>query len=140
MKNKVLIGGLIGGIAYFFLGFLIYGVLLDSYTKENCNQCSARPMEEFIWWALILSNLFWAYLLALIFGWTNTSGLSNGAQKGAVIGLLLAASFNFSSYSMTTMYNSMTPLFVEMAASIVMNTIVGGIIGWYYGMGNKTSE
>ncbi len=137
MNNKVLIGGLIGGVTFFLLGWLIYGFLLLDYMKENSNQSIAKPMNEFLWWSLILSNLIWGYFLALILSWTNTSSMSSGMQKGAVIGLLIATALDFGFYAMSTMYSSVTPILVDMAANTIMYAIGGAVIGWYMGMGKK---
>ena len=137
MKSKVLIGGLIGGVAFFLLGWLIYGILLADYRKENCDQASSRSMEEYVWWALIGSNLVWGYFLALILSWTNTSDMSSGLQKGVVVGLLTALAIDLSLYSMTTMFLSVTSMIVDVAATTIMVAIGGGLIGWYMGMANK---
>ena len=139
MKNNVLIGGLIGGVALFFLGWLIYGILLDSYLKENTNQCSALQMDSFVWWSVILSNLVLGYFVALILSWSSTTGMSSGLQKGAVVGLLMGLSHDLGIYGMTSMYSKMTVLFVDVAATTVMYAIAGGAIGWYMGMGKKTA-
>ena len=42
MNSKVLIGGIIGGIAFFLLGYLFYGLLLGK-TMSACMTCQ-RPM------------------------------------------------------------------------------------------------
>jgi hypothetical protein len=65
--NKILLGGITGGVVLFLLGWIICGLLLINYTIANYNQCMNRPMQEMIWWALILSNLALGFLLATIF-------------------------------------------------------------------------
>jgi hypothetical protein len=137
MKSKVIIGGIIGGVACFFLGWLVYGMLLADYMKNNMNDCANRPMDGFVWWAMILSNLVWGYFIALILDWTNSGNMSAGLQKGALIGLLYSLSIDFSFYAMTTVYSSTTAIIVDVAASTTMNAIAGAIIGWYMGMGKK---
>jgi hypothetical protein len=90
MTNKTLLGALAGGVALFLLGWLIYGMLLMDYTTANFNQCASNPPDQMIWWAIIASSLATGLLLALIFSWSNTSGAAAGAQKGAIIGALMA--------------------------------------------------
>ena len=65
MNMKILRGTLFGGIAFFFLGWLVWGILLMNYTMENSNTALNRPDNEMIWWALILSNLVLAALQTL---------------------------------------------------------------------------
>jgi hypothetical protein len=77
--------------------------------------------------------------MCLIFGWTNTSGWSAGAQKGALIGLLMGLTIDLSSYAMGTIYNDFKVIAVDISANIVMNTILGAVIGWFMGRGEKAS-
>lgn len=140
MKNKVLISGLMGGIAYFLLGWLIYGFMLRNYMKENCDQAGMRPMEEMIMWAIALSNLFWGYFLALIFGWTNTTGLYAGMQKGVVIGLFVSLAMDLGMYSMSTMFLNPYAIIVDVAAFCVMSAFAGAVVGWFMGMGMDKKE
>ena len=135
--NKILLGGIAGGVSFFLLGWLIYGVLLMNFTMANYNQCSMRPMEEMVWWAMILSNLAFGFLLSLICSWSNTTRLIDGAKVGAIIGLLLALSIDLSFYSMSTMFSNLKAIFVDIIAYTVMTAIVGAVVGWVLGMGKK---
>ena len=65
-NNKTLIGGLAGGVAFFLLGWLIYGILLMDYYAANTNQCAMRPMTDMVMWAMIVSNLAAGLLVATI--------------------------------------------------------------------------
>jgi hypothetical protein len=137
MNSKVFIGALIGGATFFLLGWLIYGYVLAEYMKNNCNQSLMRPMDEMIWWALILSNLISGYFLALILGWTDTSGMSAGLQKGALVGFLTALAIDLGMHAMTTQYTYTSAIVVDVAASTVMWAVAGGLIGGYMAMGKK---
>lgn len=128
--NKILLGGITGGIAYFFLGWLIYGILLMDYMQEFTNTTISRPDEEMIWWAMILSNLAMGFLLSIVFAWSNTKTLFNGAKVAAIIGGLFAVSVDFSFYSMTTIYSVLTPIIVDIIAYVVMSAITGAAIAW----------
>ena len=134
MNNKTLIGGIVGGIVYFFLGWLFYGMLLADFTTSNFNQCAALPMDSMIWWALIASNFIWGFFSAVIFEWTNTSSPMAGAQKGAIIGIMTGLAFDLGMYSMTTIYSNMTALIVDVATMTLMSAIVGAVIGYIRGM------
>lgn len=129
MTNKTLLGALAGGVSLFLLGWLIYGMILMDYTTANFNQCASNPPEQMIWWAMILSCLASGLLLALVFTWSNTSGAAAGAKIGAIIGALIALNFDFSMYSMTSMFSSLTALIVDVLAYTVMMGIAGAIVG-----------
>ncbi|NOU46364.1 MAG: hypothetical protein HOO86_04795 [Bacteroidales bacterium] len=135
--NKILRGGIAGGVAFFLLGWLIYGVLLMDYTTANFNQCAARPMEEMVWWAMMLSNLAFGFMLSIIFSWSNTTGMMAGAKVAGIIGLFVSVSMDFSVYSMSTMFSSFSTVFVDILAYTIMSVISGAIIALAMGMGKK---
>jgi hypothetical protein len=135
--NKILFGGIAGGVSFFLLGWLVYGILLMNFTKANYNQCSMRPMEEMIWWAMILSNLAFGFLLSVVCGWSNTTRFIDGAKMGAVLGLLLGLSIDLSFYSMSTMYSNLTAILVDIIAYTFMTAVAGAVVAWVMGMGKK---
>src|SRR5205085_1632526 len=94
-KNLIL-GGIVGGIAYFLLGWLVYGNLLDNFFKEHPGAAGnlTKPMEQFTWWALVLGNIVSGFLLAYVFSKAGVSTLAAGLITGAVLGMLMAASYN----------------------------------------------
>ena len=128
--KKILFGGISGGIALFFLGWLIWGLLLAGYMASNCNQHAMRMMDDYIWSALILANLGWAFLLAIVFSWSDISGWKAGAQRGAVLGLLTGLSIDLGNYAMSTMYSNLGAVAVDTAANVAWFSIGGAIIAW----------
>lgn len=134
MSNKILFGGLVGGLATFLLGWLVYGILLADFTAANNNNAIMRPMEEMIWWAIILSNLLGGFLIAIIFSWSGVSGFTSGMIKGAILGAFISACFDFSMYSMSTMFLNGMAIVVDIIASTVMYAVAGGVVAWVMGM------
>jgi fluoride ion exporter CrcB/FEX len=135
--NKILSGGIAGGLAYFLLGWVIYGMALAGFMASHTNQCAIRPMEEMLWWAMILSNLIGGILLAMIISWAGSSSPGGGAKTGAIVGLLMGLCVDLSFYSMSTMYNDVSAVAVDILAYTVMSAIAGAVIGWVMGMGKK---
>ena len=135
--NKILLGAIAGAIAMFFLGWLIYGMALSSYMATHGNQCAMLPMEEFKWWAMIVSNLAAAILFALILSWSNRTGAAAGAKIGAITGLLLGISIDLSFYSMSNMFADLTHVCIDVAAYVVMSSLTAAVVGWVMGMGKK---
>jgi hypothetical protein len=131
--TRILFGGIAGGVTFFLLGWLIYGVLLSEYMKANFNQCVAKPMDEMVWWAMILSNLALGFLLALIFSWSNTVGIKNGAKVAAIIGILMCTSYDLGTYAMNNMFNSFSVLIVDVVTYTVMLTIAGVVVAMVMG-------
>ena len=127
MTMKILRGTIFGGIAFFILGWIVYGMLLAKFMEANSNGCANRPMEEMVWWSMIVSNLILGLLLTLILKWSGASGVSDGIKTGALFGLLMALSMDLMMYSMTTMYN-MTAIIVDAIVTTVLVGISGLVI------------
>lgn len=137
--KKITLGGLAGGLTFFLLGWIVYGMLLMNYMKANTNQCFMRPMEEMIWWAIIASNIAWGLFLAVIFSWSNISTAAGGAKAGAIIGFLIVLCYDLQFYSMSTMYSNINIIFVDVLVGTVMSAIGGAVVGTVMGMGRKTA-
>ncbi len=125
MNMKIIRGTFFGGIAYFLIGWLVWGILLMDFYTANFNQCSGRPEMEMIWWALIVSNLSIALLLTLFLKWSGAKGIVDGLKTGALFGFLYAFTLDLGFYSMTTMFNNFTAIVVD----IVVNTLVMAVLG-----------
>ncbi len=136
--KNVLISGIAGGIAFFFLGWIIYGMLLMDYMTSVCPVIPGlnRPESEFVWWALIASNLLSGLFLAYIFDLGKISGWLNGAKTGAIVGFLMSTTWDLSFYSMTNMI-SRQGMIADVAAGTVMTALGGIVIGMVINMLNK---
>jgi hypothetical protein len=135
--NKILLGGIAGGVAYFLLGWIVYGVLLIDFTTANYNQCAMRPMQDMIWWALVLSSLAFGFLLSIVFGWSNTTGLMAGAKVAAIIGILLSLFNDLSFYAMSNMYSNLITVVVDIIVFTIMSSVAGIVVAWVMSMGKK---
>ncbi|MBN1415206.1 MAG: hypothetical protein JW973_08915 [Bacteroidales bacterium] len=130
---KILRGTVFGGIAYFLLGWLAWGVLLMDFMSANMNQCANRPDGVMIWWAMILSTLVAALLLTLILYWSKTKSFVDSLLLGALFGLLYGSLVDFSFWSMTTMFNNIGTLLIDILVSTVVFAIVGLVIKLTWG-------
>jgi hypothetical protein len=125
---KILRGTVFGGIAYFLLGWLVWGILLMDFFSANMNQCASRPGEEMVWWAIILSNLVMALLLTLILNWAKAKSIVDGLKYGALFGLLFGAGIGFSYWSMSTMYLNAGAMVTDILVSTVVMAVLGLVI------------
>ena len=138
ITKKVLIGSVVGGIAYFLLGWIIYGILMKDYCAANFGQEGMRAEADMVLWAMGLANIAAAMLMALIFSWANINSLLSGARVGAIIGFLTAVSIDLSMYAMTTMFKNWSGLIVDIIVGTAMAAIVGAIIIWAMNLGSKS--
>ena len=138
--NKFLIGGIIGGVANFLLGWLIYGMLLMSFMQTHSNNSSGafRAETDMVWWAMVAGNLALGFLFSYILNKSNVSSAVSGATTGAIVGLLMSIGIDLMMYAQLNLWDT-TAMAVDIAASTVISAIVGGVIGAYLGMGKKTA-
>ncbi|MFI5220323.1 MAG: hypothetical protein ACHQNT_12635 [Bacteroidia bacterium] len=137
--NKILLGTIVGGIAYFLLGWIIYGMMMQGFMTSHYNQCMMKPETDFTWWALIISNFAWSLLYAVIISWGNMASVAGGAKVGLVAGALIMLSFDLSFYSMSTMYDSFSTLIIDVVVGTILSAIGGAVIGWVMGRGKTAA-
>lgn len=133
--NKILLAGLIGSVAAFFLGFLVYGVALAGFFESNLGSATGvmRADDEMLWIPMIVGHLAWGFLIAIIYGrWANISTFATGAKAGAVIGALVGLTFDMINLGSTHIMNA-TGAMVDVLVMAIMTAIVGGVVGWFYG-------
>ncbi|MEN6456067.1 MAG: hypothetical protein ABFD10_17585 [Prolixibacteraceae bacterium] len=135
--KKILLAGIAGAVVYFLLGWLFYGILLMNFMTENAGSATGVAKEPMLMWALALGDLFWGFLLAVIFGcWTNIRTWLAGAKAGAIIGLLMGAGIDLMMYGTSNLYNC-TALVVDVIVVIIMTAIVGAVVAAILGSGGK---
>lgn len=134
MNTKMLVAGLIGGVAFFLLGWLLYGILLMDTMSSYSNAACMRAEGDYNMPLLILGNLVWGFFVAYVFShWASISTFATGAQRGALLGFMLSLAMNCMWYAMSTCMTSFTGSIIDIVVSTVMWAIVGGIVGWWLG-------
>lgn len=140
MNKKTILGTIAGGVAYFLLGWLIYGLILGESMENQDSNGFMRKNEEMIWWALILSNFIWAYFLTWIFQIKGTGGLAGGLKYGAMAGLLMALGYDLGMYAMSNMFPDIKAVLFDVVMSTIMSCLTGAVIGLVIGMKQEAKE
>ena len=137
-SKKFTIGTVVGGIAYFLLGYLFYGLALTGFFKDHTNAAAPmKAMADFAWWALILGNLAGAALLTwIILKLGNVSTFSGGARIGVVVGFYAALGRNLIEYATANLMD-LTGLLADAVISAILAAIVAGIIAAVIGRQKK---
>jgi len=125
---KILRGTVFGGITFFLLGWLVWGILLAGVMTNLVDTSLNRPDDGMIWWAIILSNLVYALLLTLILKWYGAKGIFDGLKTGALIGVLYALAVDLGMYSMTTMIKNISGIVVDVLVYAVVTAVIGLVI------------
>ncbi|WP_439182533.1 DUF1761 family protein [Carboxylicivirga taeanensis] len=125
---KTLRGTIFGGIAYFLIGWVVYGMLLGSFYEANTDVALNRPEEEMILWAMFVSTLLVALFLTMFLKYAGASHWMDGIKKGGLFGLLMGLSMSLSFYSMTTWYSSFWIAIVDGIVNAIVMAIIGVVI------------
>jgi hypothetical protein len=133
-KNYFL-AGILGGIVYFLLGWLVYGMLLMNYMEENAGLALGVNRVEMLLWSIGLGSLLYGFFLSYIFscvGQVKTAAA--GAKSGAWVGFLVAGAIDFTMYG-TTNITTLNAVAVDILAATVLASITGAVVAWVLGAG-----
>ena len=129
---------LAGGVAAMIVGYVFYGMLLMNFYATNTGSATGVYKEVPIWWALILGQVLLAAFLTMIMGWRGDSSAGAGLRTGALVGLVLGLSFNFTFYGTANIAN-LTATLVDPIVAVIQMGIMGAVIGAVLGMGSTVS-
>ena len=131
MNNKrIFIGGIAGGILYFLLGWLVYGILLMDFMNQhaglsgNVNRSDTDIQMAYILGGSILQGFLLAYVLVK----TNANTVAKGFITGATIGFLITASLDLTMYGTTYILSKKAILADVIAATIISAVVSAGIV------------
>lgn len=141
MLTRVLVAAVVGGIAFFILGAVIYGLVLDPMVmKPNMVNYPGLMNETPVWVPLVLGNIVSALLLAYIFDrWANIRTFAGGLQGGAIVWFLMSLAFQLMFLAFMNLSKNYVPAIADVIGSTVMGAIGGGVIAQVLGMMNKTA-
>jgi hypothetical protein len=125
--KKIVISGIVCGIANFFMGWILYGMLFKNYFETQSMTGMSKGMPDFPY--LIAGNLAFGFLYALVIGkWANSSSVGDGLGKGILLGLLLALAYDLTMFSTTNMM-SLNLVWIDILISTIMGAVTGAIVG-----------
>ena len=126
--KRLSIGSVVGTIALFLLGMLIWQNLFTEFFDANSGSATGVDREAPIMWAAIVGTLFYAVLLTLALEARGASkSLVDGLKVGAVVGALLWGTTDFIFYGYTNI-STLTGTVADMLLEGLRGGIVGGII------------
>jgi hypothetical protein len=126
--KKLLIGGIVGGIVYFFLGWLAYGKLLADYFSKHPGLVMGINRSQPILLYLVIGNLLSGFLLSYVFVKSKVSTLGAGLVTGGIIGFLLTSATDSIVYA-TMLVFSRSAILADVITFTTLSAITGAIIG-----------
>ena len=141
MITRLLVATLVGGIVMLILGYLVFGIALDSYMQANTMQYPGLLKKPPSFLLLGIAHLAFGGLLALVAEyWARIRTFSGGAKVGALITFPLAVWTDFMTEAFMEIYIGAVPIVVDVVLATILGAITGGIIGLVLGKMDKTTE
>jgi hypothetical protein len=135
-SQRFLLAGIVGGVVFFLLGWLLYGMLLVDFFNNNLWAANMMKTKPDPMWALIIGQLLGGFFFAYVIGKANIVSAGGGALVGFVAGLLICLSFDLTFYGVGNFYGAspLKGIAADAIVSAIIAAITGGAIGWVYGM------
>lgn len=130
---------LAGAIVVYAVGYVIFDTIFASFYAANAGSATGVTREPRIIWAAIVGALCYATLITYTMNrGGGATSVATGAQVGAIVGLLLWGTVDFSFYSGTNL-NSLTTAIVDPLLEFVRGGISGAVIALVLGKVGGTS-
>lgn len=131
--KSFIIGTITGAIAFFLVGYLLYGIVLVDFFQANAGSATGVMKETPDMILLFLGEIAWGALFTYIFlQWANIRTLASGAKAGAILGFLMGLGFNLISVGTANLIN-LTGAIGDSVVQLVMGAVAGGLIGLVLG-------
>lgn len=132
MKTTLLVrSSLIAGLLHFLLGWLVYGILLMDSMKKYTNIDLFRKDEEMIFWSIVVGSISFGVLLSYVLIKFGTNNLKSCMINGGIIGLLMSAYTNFTSYGTALIYTNLMGVLLDVLAGTFLAAVIGLFVGMY---------
>ena len=139
MNTKVIIAAIVGSVASFLLGWLVYGTLLMDFFKAHTIVYDGLMIEPPRLWAIFLSGLAWSFMLAYVFDkWANTRSFGQGLTNGMIIMFPIVLGMDLSFCAFMNLYDT-TLLCTDIVVSTIFYGVIAGIIAMTLGSGKKAA-
>lgn len=93
--KRFIIGTVVGGIAFYILGYIIWDILVADFYAANRGSAVGLTKDAPVLWAAAVGTLAYAALVTLGIGTrAGVTTVMDGAKVGAVVGFLLWLTVN----------------------------------------------
>ena len=99
--QKLLIGTIVGWVVLFFLGYLIFGILLSDFYRANVGTATGVEKMPLNLVAIGIGQLAGAGALTLILSWAGVRSIVQGAMMAGAIGLLIFLGVDLTTFGST---------------------------------------
>lgn len=142
MLVRILVAGIVGAIVSFFLGWVVWGMLLANYFASTLTATAKTVMSaEPRFLPLVVAQLGLGFFYAFVLDrWVGARTLAAGAFAGAVIGFSMAAIGDLmnDAFFVNMHVGANTPvMLVDIACATLVGVCIGAAEGLVLGMLSK---
>jgi len=141
MLIRLLAATLAGGVVFYAVGFVLFGIVLDPILRNYMTQYPGlmkAPMPDLLF--LPLWNLVMAFLFAFVFEkWAGVRTFVGGLKAGAILMFLVALILDLNYLAFMNLWKGPIGVTVEIIASTALGALAAGAVASVLGMMNKTS-
>jgi hypothetical protein len=127
MNSRFVAAAVAGMVTIAVIGGLLYGVLFAGFFRANFGSATGvmKSPPEFLW--VGLSHVPFGILLALVVSWRGRLSARGGAVTGALLGFLMAASYDLAQYGTTNLWTLRLTL-IEPFITTIMVGAAGAVV------------
>lgn len=139
MRSRFVPAALAGMVTIALFGSLLYGVLFARLFEANRGSATGvmKTPPDLLW--VGLAHVPFGVLLTLVVAWRGKTSAQGGALTGAILGFLMAASYDLSQYGTTNLWTLRLTL-VEPLLTMVMVAAAGAVVGTVLGRGGPAAR
>ena len=125
--QKLLVGTIVGWVVLFFLGYLVFGILMADFYRANTGTATGVEKMPLNLLAIGIGQLASAGALTLILSWVGVRSIGQGATMAGVVGLLFFLGVDLTTFGSTNT-STLKVTLVEPVIIGILYAIAGGAI------------
>jgi hypothetical protein len=138
--TRLIVASVVGCILFFFLGWLIYGVLLMNFYVAHTTPYPGLMREMPNLAALIIAYLAMSFFIAFILQrWAGATTFGKGLTWSLFINFLIILTVDLFFVASMKLYDAPV-IIVDIIVNTALGGLIGGVMGWILGMGTKKVE
>jgi len=137
MTLKLILAVLAAAVVGFFLGWLVYGLLLTGFFEANMTVYEGSMDEDNAMWGYIVSNISWGIVYVYIFSaLAGIKSFGKGFVAGLIITFLVALSVDVSFFSSMNIFTYQV-MIVDVIVAAIIGGLMAGVAALILGMGKN---
>ncbi len=126
--KRFIIGTVVGGIALYILGYVIWNMLFADFFAANAGSATGVEKDPQVVWAITLGTLSYAALVTLAIGTrAGSATIVEGLKIGAIVGGLMWFAVDLTLYAVWNVSN-LTGAIADSVLELIRAGISGAVI------------